>query len=320
MTEQGGIQPPSIEDVRLAAARVSGRVHMTPVITCDGLDQITGAKLFFKCENFQKVGAFKARGATNAVFSILDAIAEKGVATHSSGNHAGAVAWAARMRGISAHVVMPTSSPQVKRVAVQGYGAEITSCEPTLAAREEMLEKVVSRTGATFIHPYDNRDVVAGQGTAAFEFLSQTEDLEIIMAPVGGGGLLSGTAIATAGLNDEVQVIGAEPAEADDAYRSLRVGVLLPCDDSLTVADGLRTALSHLTFGVLRRYGVQVLTASEKGIITATRMIWERAKIMVEPSAAVPLAVVLEHPREFEGKRVGIILSGGNVDLDRLPW
>ncbi len=320
MTQADGLQFPTIQDVHLAAARVEPRVHRTPVVTCEGLDRIAGATLFFKCENFQKVGAFKARGATNAVFSLLDTAAENGVATHSSGNHAAALAWAARQRGITARVVMPTSSPHVKRVAVEGYGAEITNCEPTLEARESALEELVKETGAIFIHPYDNRDVVAGQGTAALEFHSQVDDLEIIIAPLGGGGLLSGTAIATAGVADQVRVIGAEPADADDAYRSLRVGVLLPSDDSKTVADGLRTALSSLTFGVLRRFGVSVLTASEAGIIAATRMIWERAKILVEPSAAVPLAVVLEHPSEFRGRRVGIILSGGNVDLDRLPW
>ncbi|MCP4895519.1 MAG: pyridoxal-phosphate dependent enzyme [bacterium] len=320
MAETSSIQAPALEDVKLAAARVSSRVHQTPVMTCEGLDRIAGAELFFKCENLQKVGAFKARGATNAVFSLSEEAAQRGVATHSSGNHAAALAWAARERGIVAHVVMPTSSPRIKRIAVEGYGAEITDCEPTLMAREAALEEVVARTGATFIHPYDNPEVVAGQGTAALELHAEIDRLQIVVTPLGGGGLLSGTAIATAGLAGHVEVIGAEPEIADDAYRSLRAGVLLPSDDSMTVADGLRTALSPMTFGVLRRFGVRVLTASEEGIIEAMRMIWERAKIVVEPSAAVTLAIVLANPAEFQGRRIGLILSGGNVDFDHLPW
>jgi threonine dehydratase len=312
--------PPSIEEIRSAHRRISSLIHRTPVVTCASLDRISGARLFFKCENLQKVGAFKARGASNAVFSLSDEEARRGVATHSSGNHAAALSWAARQRGIAAYVVMPSSAPGVKRRAVEDYGGLVTECEPTSIARETTLEKLIERTGATFIHPYDNPAIIAGQGTAAVELLEEHPRLDVVVPPVGGGGLASGTTLAVRALASDVELIGAEPAQADDAYRSLQENRLLPFDDPTTVADGLRTALSPLTFGILKANGVEILTTSEQTIVGAMRLIWERAKIVVEPSAAVTLAIVLDHPLRFRGRHVGLILSGGNVDLDQLPW
>jgi len=311
---------PYFEDVLAAAERIQGHVHRTPVVTCSGIDGIAGAELHFKCENLQKVGAFKARGATNAVLALDEEAALRGVATHSSGNHAAALARAASIRRVPAHIVMPSTAPPVKRAAVEGYGAEITECEPTLEARERTLEEVVARTGATFIHPYDEPMVIAGQGTAALELIADVPELEIVITPVGGGGLLSGTAIAVLGSRPEIEVWGAEPAGADDAFRSLRDGRLYPSVDPRTIADGLLTALSERTFRILRNHVGGILTVSEEGIVRAMRLLWERAKLVVEPSGAVPLAAVLEHRDQVAGRRVGLILSGGNVDLDRLPW
>jgi threonine dehydratase len=310
----------AIEDIHQAASRIAGRVHRTPVLTCATLDALAGAEIFFKCENFQKVGAFKMRGATNAVVSLSAHEAAKGVATHSSGNHAQALALAARNRGIPAYIVMPTSAPAVKRAAVLGYGAEIISCEPTLAARERTLEAVVERTGATFIHPYDDERIIAGQGTAALELIEDVPDLEIVMAPVGGGGLLAGTAISVASLAPGARVVAAEPAGADDAARSLAAGRILPSENPCTVADGLLTSLGRLNFPIIRRHVAGIWTVADPAIVAAMRLIWERMKIVVEPSAAVCLAAALEHTSEVAGRRVGIILSGGNVDLERLPW
>jgi threonine dehydratase len=295
-------------------------VHRTPVVTCAGLDRIVGARLFFKCENLQKIGAFKARGATNAVLSLAEAEARRGVASHSSGNHAAALARAAALRGVPAHIVMPRNAPDVKRAAVAGYGAEITDCEPTLAARESALAELVERTGATFIHPYDDPIVIAGQGTAALELLEEASDLDAVIAPIGGGGLLSGTVIAAEGRSQDVAVFGAEPLGADDAYRSLRDGVVYPSVRPETIADGLLTALSELTFAILHGRVAGILTVSEEGIVEAMRLVWQRAKLVVEASGAVPFAAVLEHRDRFQDRRVGIILSGGNVDLDNLPW
>ncbi len=309
-----------VEDVLEAAQRIAPHVHRTPVATCATLDRMAGARLLFKCENLQKAGAFKARGAANAVFALDEEIAGRGVCTHSSGNHAAALARAAALRGIPAHIVMPSTAPRVKVAAVEGYGGRITFCAPTLAARETTLEAVVAATGATFVHPYDEPLVVAGQGTCALELLEQAPGLDVVMTPVGGGGLASGTCITLAARAPGVRFIGAEPAAADDARRSLELGRLLPSEDPVTVADGLRTALSPLTFGILQRHAEAILTASEDQIVAATRLIWERAKLVVEPSGAVPLAVVLTHRERFAGLTVGIVLSGGNVDLDRLPW
>ncbi len=311
---------PGYGEVLAAERRIATHIHRTPVVTCAGLDLLTGARLFFKCENLQKVGAFKARGATNAVLSLADEAVRRGVATHSSGNHAAAVARGAALRGVPAYIVMPRNAPRVKRAAVAGYGAEITECEPTLAARESALAELVERTGATFIHPYDDPVVIAGQGTAALELLGEVPDLDALIAPVGGGGLLSGTVIAARGCMRDVAVYGAEPQGADDAFRSLRDGVLYPSVRPRTIADGLLTSLSELTFSILQGRIAGILTVSEEGIVEAMRLVWQRAKLVVEPSGAVPLAAVLEHGDRLRNRRVGIILSGGNVDLDNLPW
>jgi len=311
---------PTLEDVLEAARRIDDHVHRTPVVRCASLDNMAGAGLFFKCENLQKVGAFKARGATNAVLSMAEDRARSGVATHSSGNHAAALARAAALRGIPAHIVMPTSSPKVKQAAVAGYGAQITWCEPTLAARESTLAAVVDRTGATFVHPYNDPFIVAGQGTAALELLDEVPELDDLVAPVGGGGLLSGSATTVTGLKPGTRVFGAEPSGADDARRSLESGHIVPSVNPDTIADGLLTSLGELTFAVIQQRVEDILTVPDDAIIAAMRHVWERAKLVIEPSAAVALAVVLEHRHRFRGRRVGIILSGGNVDLSRLPW
>ena len=310
----------SIEDIRQAATRIAGRVHRTPVLTCAAVDRLAGASLFFKCENFQKVGAFKIRGATNAVLSLNDDEVAHGVATHSSGNHAQALALAARLRGVPAYIVMPQGAPAVKRAAVQGYGAEIITCEPTLQAREETLNAVVERTGAIFIHPYDNESIIAGQGTAATELLEEVPALDVVMAPVGGGGLLSGTAVAVKALAPDARVIAAEPAGADDAARSLAAGRIIPSVDPDTVADGLLTSLGKRNFPIIKEHVSAIWTVGDPDIIAAMRLIWERMKIIIEPSAAVCPAAVLARPGEVGKLRIGIILSGGNVSLDRLPW
>jgi threonine dehydratase len=311
---------PTLADVQAAATRIKPYIHCTPVLTCTSLNDLVGAALFCKCENFQKVGAFKFRGACNAVFSLSAQDARHGVATHSSGNHAAAVALAARLRGVPAHIVMPDNAPTVKKVAVAGYGGSIVYCAPTLAAREATLTRVVHETGATFIHPYNDARVIAGQGTAALELLSDVADLDAIMAPVGGGGLLSGTALVTVALAPSTQVIAAEPEAADDAYRSLQAGTILPVNDPRTIADGLRTSLGDLTFAIMQQHVQQIVTVSEAAIVRAMRYVWERMKIVIEPSAAVPIGALLEKKIDLTGKRIGIILSGGNVSLDHLPW
>jgi threonine dehydratase len=311
---------PTFEDVLAAADRIKDFVHRTPVMTSQSIDKIVNARLHFKCENLQKVGAFKARGATNAVLSLDDEAAQRGVATHSSGNHAAALAFAAGIRGVPAHVVMPSSAPPVKRAAVAGYGAEITECEPNLTARETTLDAVVARTGATFIHAYDHPMVIAGQGTAALEMITDAPGVDAVIAPVGGGGLMSGTAIAVSASRPDIEIWGAEPAGADDAYRSLRDGKIYPSVEPRTIADGLLTSLSDRTYRILSARLRGILTVGEDNIVRAMRLLWERMKLVLEPSGAVPLAVVLEHPEIFAGRRVGLILSGGNVDLDHLPW
>ena len=311
---------PIFEDVRHAAARVAPHVHRTPVLTCATLDARTGARLYFKCENFQKVGAFKYRGATNAVQSIPEDILARGVATHSSGNHAAALALAASVRGCPAVVVMPETAPRIKRAAVAGYGARIVTCAPTLAAREETLVQVLAETGAVEVHPYDDPQVVAGQGTAALELLTAVPDLEVLIAPVGGGGLLGGTLLAARGAGRPgLRVYGAEPAAADDARRSLAAGYILPSVDPKTVCDGLLTSLGEIPFAVFVREGIDgIVTASERGILEALRLVLERMKVVVEPSAVVPLAVLLEGAIDLRGRRVGILLSGGNLSVERL--
>ena len=311
---------PTFEDVLAAAERIRDHVHRTPVMTSRAIDAITGAHLYFKCENLQKVGAFKARGATNAVLSLEDDAAMRGVATHSSGNHAAALAYAAGIREVPAYVVMPSSAPPVKKLAVAGYGALITECRPTLEARESTLEEVVERTGATFIHAYDNPTVIAGQGTASLELITDVPDLNMVMAPVGGGGLMSGTAIAVSASRPDIAIWGSEPAGADDAFRSLRDRTRHPSVEPKTIADGLLTSLSDRTFRILSVGLEGILTVGEENIVRSMRLLWERAKLVVEASGAVPLAAVLEYPDRFADRRVGLILSGGNVDLDRLPW
>ncbi len=311
---------PTFEDVLAAAELIRPYVHRTPVMSSSAVDGIAGAHLFFKCENLQKVGAFKARGATNAVLSLDDEDAARGVATHSSGNHAAALAYAAQIRGVPAYVVMPRTAPPVKKAAVAGYGAEITECEPTLEARETTLEELVARTGATFVHAYDSPMVIAGQGTASLELIAEVPELEVVVAPVGGGGLMSGTAVAVSASRPDIELWGAEPAGADDAFRSLRDGRRYPSVEPTTIADGLLTSLSDRTFRILSERLRGILTVSEENIARAMRLLWERMKIVVEPSGAVPLAAVLERPDHFADRRVGLIISGGNVDLENLPW
>lgn len=309
---------PRLADILDAAARIEAYVHHSPVMTCGTLDHMADAELYFKCENFQKVGAFKFRGACNAVFSLSEDEARRGVATHSSGNHAQALALAAKMRDVPAYVVMPTTAPGVKRAAVEGYGAEVIPCEPTLAAREAGLADVVARTGAHFVHPYDDHHVIAGQGTAALELIEETGSLDVLITPVGGGGLLSGTALVAAELLPEAKVFAGEPSGADDAYRSLQAGRILPSENPRTVADGLLTSLGKRNFPIIREYVAAILLVDDSAILNAQRLIWERMKIVVEPSAAVPLAAVLEYRDLMGGQRIGLILSGGNAAFPEL--
>lgn len=311
---------PTFADIQRAAERIKPYAHHTPVFTCSSLNDMLGAELYFKCENFQKVGAFKFRGACNAVFSLSDEAARRGVATHSSGNHGAALALAARLRDIPAHIVMPRNAPAIKQAAVSGYGGRIVFCEPTQAARESTLAEVAQETGANFVPPYNDTRVIAGQGTAALEFCQDITGLDVMMVPVGGGGLTSGTALTVAALSPPTRVIAAEPAGADDAYRSLQCGQIQPSLNPQTIADGLRTSLGDLTFSIIQQYVEQIVTVSEAAIIEAMRYVWERMKIVIEPSAAVPVAALLEKRLEVSGLRVGIILSGGNADLDHLPW
>lgn len=311
---------PAYRDVLLAHERIKPFIKRTPVMTSESLNRITNADLYFKCENLQKVGAFKFRGACNAIFSLSDDDARKGVATHSSGNHAAALALAARLRGISATIVMPKNAPSVKVDAVKGYGGTIVFCEPTLEARETTLNQIIQDTGAIFIPPYNFCPVIAGQGTAALELLEDTPPLDLLIAPIGGGGLISGTAIATLGKSPTTTVIGAEPANADDAFRSFYAHTLIPQTAPNTIADGLLTSLGNITFSIIQRSVAHIFTAKEESIIRAMKLVWERMKLIIEPSAAVPLAIVLEHTDFFSGKRIGIIFSGGNVDLSKRFW
>ncbi len=311
---------PTIDDIREAADRIKPYAHHTPVLTSTSLDHVAGAQLFFKCENFQKAGAFKFRGACNTVFSLSEAEAQRGVATHSSGNHGAALALAAQLRNAPVHIVMPHNAPQVKREAIAGYGANIIWCEPTQTDREATVERVTAETGAVFAHPSNDARVIAGQGTAALELHADVPELDMVLAPVGGGGLISGIALATAAVSPRTRVVAVEPAGADDAFRSLQTGTLLPSINPQTIADGLRTSLGDLTFPIIQQHVERIVTVSEDAIIRAMRYIWERMKIVIEPSSAVPVAAVLEQRLEVSGLRVGIVLSGGNVDLAHLPW
>jgi len=314
------ISLPAFSDIRNAHDRIRPYIHLTPVLSSQSINRIVGGELFFKCENLQKVGAFKFRGACNSVFSLTPEEAKNGVCTHSSGNHAAALALAARMRGIPAYIVMPENAPEIKKIAVAGYGARITYCTPTLEARESTLKKVAAKTGAIEIHPYNYFNVICGQGTAAKELIEEIGQLDVVMAPVGGGGLLSGTAISAKALLPNAQVIAAEPAGADDAFRSFYSKTLILSVAPKTIADGLLTSLGSLTFPIILNQVDQIVTVSEENIVAAMRMIWERMKIIIEPSSAVPLAAILENKVDVKGKKVGIILSGGNVDLGKLPF
>jgi threonine dehydratase len=309
-----------LDRILAAHERIRPHIHRTLVLTSSRLDEASGASLFFKCENFQKIGAFKARGATNAVLSLDDATAQRGVATHSSGNHGAAVARAAKLRGIPAHIVMPSNSAKVKIRAVEGYGAHIVFCEPTEEARESTCAEVIKKTGATLIHSFENENVIAGQGTAAMELLEDVADLDVLMCPVGGGGLLAGTAVAAKSMRPKIKVIAVEPANADDAAQSFLARRRLVTEKKFTIADGLRTNVGEPNFAIIQRYVDDIVTVSEEAIMSATRTIWETMKIIIEPSAAVPYAAIAEQVIEVNGKRVGIILTGGNVDLDALPW
>jgi threonine dehydratase len=309
-----------IEEILAARARIADKVHRTPVMTSESLDRVGGARFFFKCENLQRTGSFKARGATNAVFSLTDNAATYGVVTHSSGNHAAALARAAKLRGIQAYVVIPNNAPKVKVAATRRYGANVIFCEPTLEARQRTAQEVIERTGATFIHPYDDFRVIAGQGTVVLELLEDVPDLDVILAPVGGGGLLSGVAVAAQASKPTVRVIGVEPAQADDAARSLKAGHIIPSTNPKTNADGLLTSLSEKTFAEIQKHVDDIVTVSEEGIISAMRLIWEVVKLVVEPSGAVSYAAIVEERVDTKEKHVGIVLSGGNLDLETLPW
>ena len=314
------IEPPDFSQVKAASQRITGKLHLTPVLTSHLLDEITGARVFFKSEHLQRVGAFKARGATNAVLKLDEAVADVGVATHSSGNHGAALAMAAAARGIPAHIVMPSNAPAVKKQAVAGYGGRIVECEPTLAAREATLAKLVEDTGAIEIHPYNHPDIIAGQGTAALELLAQVDDLDVVVVPVGGGGLLAGTALAVKGSNSRIEVAAVEPEGADDAFRSFGLGELQPQTNPQTIADGLRTSLGELNFSIIRKQVDTIVTVPDSRIVEAMQLQWSRMKQVVEPSGAVSFAGLLEHPERFRGRRVGVIISGGNLDLTNLPW
>ncbi len=311
---------PQINHIREAWERIKPFVHRTPVLTSGYLNTLLGCEIFFKCENFQKVGAFKFRGATNALLSATAEELRNGVATHSSGNHAQALALAAKMLGTKATIIMPHNSPSVKKNAVAGYGADIILCEPTLESRECTLREFVSQSGALFVHPYDNFNIICGQGTAALELIDEVGTLDSVIAPVGGGGLISGTSIAVKSLLPKAKVYGAEPSGADDAARSLHEGSRVTQTVPNTVADGLRTTLSELTFSIIRQNVDDIITIDDEKIISSMRLIWERMKIIVEPSSATALAAVIAEKERFAGTRIGIILSGGNVDLDNLPW
>ncbi|WP_116368430.1 pyridoxal-phosphate dependent enzyme [Parahaliea mediterranea] len=311
---------PQLDDIEAAAARIAGYIHRTPVYTSRQLDALCTASVHFKCENLQKVGAFKARGASNAVLSLSDEAAARGVATHSSGNHGAALAMAAARRCIPAHIVMPANAPAVKKAAVEGYGAFIIECEPTQAAREATLAQVVAETGAAFVHPYDDERVIAGQGTVALELLEQVPGLDVVVVPVGGGGLLAGVATAIKAMKPGVEVVAAEPVGADDAFRSFGLGERQPQPNPQTIADGLRTALGERNFPIIQRCVDTIVTVEEESIVKAMRLQWTRLKSLVEPSGAVSFAALLEHPERFRDRRVGVVISGGNVDLDHLPW
>ncbi|MGQ1787944.1 MULTISPECIES: pyridoxal-phosphate dependent enzyme [unclassified Saccharicrinis] len=314
------MKKPTFTDIEDAYVRIQPYIHFTPVLTSASINKITGAEIFFKCENFQKAGAFKFRGACNAVFSLSKEQIANGVGTHSSGNHAAALALASKLREAHAYIVMPKNSPEIKKKAVGSYGGVITFCEPTLQSREQTLEKILEESGAIMVHPYNQKEIIAGQGTCALEFMQQQNDLDAIVAPVGGGGLLSGTSIAAKYINPDIEVIGAEPEGADDASQSFLNKQRMPSIKPNTIADGLLTALGELTFEIIIKNVDDIITTPDSSTIKAMRLIWERMKIIVEPSSAVALAVIMDNKEAFKGKKVGVILTGGNVDLAKLPF
>lgn len=311
---------PSFEDVAAAHDRIAPHINRTPILTSGMIDELAGAALFFKCENFQKGGAFKARGASNAVFGLSEGEAANGVATHSSGNHGTCLAYAAGRRGIPCTVVMPRTAPQAKKDAVRGYGARVVECEPSTTSREAVFAEVVSETGAEFVHPYNDHRVIAGQGTCSRELIADITDLDAVIAPIGGGGMVSGTCLTLSTLAPKMAIYAAEPEQADDAMRSFKAGHIIADDAPETVADGLKVPLKDLTWHFVRSHVTDILTASEQEIVDAMKLIWKRMKIVVEPSSAVPLATILKNKEIFSGKRVGVVVTGGNVDLDKLPW
>ena len=310
----------TIDHMRAAHERIKPHIHRTPVLTSNYLNQLTGAELFFKCENFQKAGAFKVRGACNAVFGLSDELAARGVATHSSGNHALSLSYAAGRRGIPCHVVMPRTAPEAKKAAVRGYGGIITECEPSTTSREAVFAEVEARTGANFVHPYNDPRVIAGQATCSAELQEQVEALDAVVAPIGGGGMVSGTCLTLSNLAPLVAIYAAEPEQADDAARSFRAGHIIADDAPETVADGLKVPLKENTWHFVSHFVTDVHTAGEQDIVNAMKLTWQRMKIVIEASSAVPLATILNNPDVFRGKRVGVIITGGNVDLDKLPW
>ncbi|RVT84259.1 pyridoxal-phosphate dependent enzyme [Rhodobacteraceae bacterium CCMM004] len=310
----------TLAHMEAARERIAPHVHRTPVLTSSYLDDLTGARLFFKCENFQKAGAFKVRGACNAVFGLDDATAARGVATHSSGNHALSLSYAAGRRGIPCHVVMPRTAPEAKKAAVRGYGGLITECAPSTTSREETFAEVERQTGAEFVHPYNDARVIAGQATCSAELIEQVPDLDAVIAPIGGGGMISGTCLTLSHLAPKVRIYAAEPDRADDAARSFRAGHIIADDAPETVADGLKVPLKENTWHFVSRYVTDIHTAAEDEIVAAMKLTWQRMKIVIEPSCAVPLAAILRNPDVYRGQRVGVIITGGNVDLDRLPW
>jgi threonine dehydratase len=314
------ISIPTYADVEAAHRRIAPYIHRTPILTSSYLDGLTGAELFFKCENFQKAGAFKVRGACNAVFGLSDEKARRGVATHSSGNHALSLSYAAGRRGIPCHVVMPRTAPQAKKDAVRGYGGIITECDPSTSSREEVFARVQAETGAEFVHPYNDERVIAGQGTCSKEMIEDLGALDAVVAPIGGGGMVSGSCLTLSTIAPGTEIYAAEPEAADDAYQSFKQGKIVAYDAPQTVADGLKVPLKERTWHFVSKYVTDVLTASEQEIIDAMKLTWQRMKIVIEPSCAVPLAVILKNPDVFAGKRVGVIITGGNVDLDTLPW
>jgi threonine dehydratase len=311
---------PTLADMLVAHERVKPYIHRTPVLTSQFINELTGADLFFKCENLQKAGAFKARGASNAVFGLTDEQAAKGVATHSSGNHGTCLSYAAGRRGIPCTVVMPRTAPQAKKDAVKGYGGRVVECEPSTSSREAVFAEVVAETGAEFVHPYNDHRVIAGQGTCSKELIEQVDGLDAVIAPIGGGGMISGTCLTLSNLAPQVKIYAAEPEQADDAYRSFKAGHIIADDAPETVADGLKVPLKDLTWHFVQNHVTDILTASEEEIVDAMKLIWKRMKIVMEPSSAVPLATILKNKKVFAGKRVGVIITGGNVDLDKLPW